>query len=178
VNFKQINEEVLCAISDIVSINKSDIDILKAKALKNERKRIRLCAHRDVQDALHEMVIVQTKDVYIRPHKHINKSESFHIIEGELIVVMFDDVGRILEAIQMGEYLSGSVTYYRLSDDYFHAVVPISDIVVFHEITNGPFNPDNTIYASWAPEENDDEAKNIYMNSISRFLSNHKETGR
>lgn len=169
-NFKQINEEVLYTIDDIISINKSNIDILKAKALKNERKRIRLCAHRDVQDALHEMLIVQTKDVYIRPHKHINKSESFHIIEGELIVVIFDDIGRILQVVQMGEYLSGLVTYYRLSDDYFHTVVPVSDIVVFHEITNGPFNPEDTIYPLWSPKDNDNEAIKICMDSIDRFL--------
>lgn len=36
------------------------------------------------------MLIVMAKGSYIRPHKHKNKSESFHIIEGLLDVIVFD----------------------------------------------------------------------------------------
>ena len=71
------------------------------------RSRIRLCAHPDVNDTLHEMLIVHEKGTYVRPHKHLNKTESVHIIEGSVDVVIFDDDGNITDVIQMGDYKSG-----------------------------------------------------------------------
>ena len=79
-----------------------------AKALGNTRERVRLCTHQSVEDAVHEMLIVHIKGTYIRPHKHPNKSESFHIIEGNLDVVVFDDAGDLLEVIDQWGNAGGS----------------------------------------------------------------------
>src|SRR5438552_15050670 len=101
---KAVNEEVLYADEPIVKVDESDIELLKKKAGGNHRKRIRLCAHHDIQDKLHEMIIVLGNDTYIRPHRHIDKVESFHIIQGLVDVVIFDQEGSILEVVQMGDY--------------------------------------------------------------------------
>lgn len=156
VNVTQTHEEVLYTLDDITRVSKDDIEWLKAKALGNKRERVRLCAHRDVQDAVHEMLIVHTKGTYIRPHRHPNKSESFHIIEGSLDIVVFDDGGEVTDVINMGEYSSGAKFFWRLSKSYFHTVIPRSDIVVFHETTNGPFErATSNVPAPWSPEEDD-----------------------
>ena len=161
--FKELTHEVLFTSDSITKINIQDINILKSKAIKNERKRIRLCVHPNIKDNVHEMLIVHSKGGYVRPHKHINKSESFHLIEGFLEVVIFDDSGNIKEIIHMGDHLSGEAFFYRLSESCFHTVVPISPIVVFHETTSGPFQRDDTLFPPWAPHDDEHEAQLLYL---------------
>lgn len=152
-NFTEINEEIFYSPDAISKVSRKDIDFLKAKAANNRRKRARLCCHKDTVDPLHEMLIVHVKGAYVRPHKHLGKSESFHIIEGKLKVIIFNEIGDISEVINMAEYNTGEKFYYRLSDAYFHTVVPESEFVVFHEVTNGPFRKEDAIFAPWAPVE-------------------------
>jgi len=172
--FQQINHEVFYTTDEITIVSKNDITFLKTKAFESPKKRARLCTHLDSSDRLHEMLIALGKDTYIQPHKHFHKSESFHIIEGRLAIIIFDDYGNITEIVTMGDYLSGDTFYYRLVGDYFHTVVVFSEYAVFHEATNGPFNSEDTIYAVWAPRENQNEAKMVYMDSIAEFLWKHK----
>ena len=101
------------------------------------------------------MLIVLTKDDYIRPHKYLYKTESFHVIEGSAVVIFFDEEGGIQEVIHVGDTSSGKQFYFRNDDARFHTQIITSDFLVFHEVTNGPFNRDDTIFAPWAPEEND-----------------------
>lgn len=169
---KQLNEEVLFADDRIVKVGRRDIEFLKERARCNQRKRIRLCAHKDIDNRLHEMLIVHTKDTYVRPHKHLNKSESFHIIEGLVDVVVFDEVGDIIEVVQMGDYSSERKFYYRVSDSYYHSLFITSDFLVFHETTNGPFRRSDTVFAPWAPEEGDSVAVKGFMEQ----LQTHRRT--
>ena len=132
----------------------------------NARRRLRLCAHPDSEDRLHEMLIVHMQGAYVPPHKHLNKSESFHIIDGMLKVFLFDDEGRVTETIQMGEPASGQVFFYRLASPRYHSVLPQSEFVVFHEVTNGPFDHQDTLIAPWAPAENDLAGQNRFTKSL------------
>jgi cupin fold WbuC family metalloprotein len=145
--------EVLYATERIVTVDARGIAELKRAAAGNPRRRIRLCAHAGVDDRLHEMLIVHTRDTYVRPHKHIGKSESFHVIEGEVDVVIFDDDGDVTEVIQMGTIASGRPFFYRIATPLFHTLLIRSAELVFHETTNGPFNRADTVFAPWAPDE-------------------------
>ncbi len=178
---KQIGSEVIFIKDKIVKVTNKDIDLLKRKAVKNLRRRIRLCAHPGIKDNLHEMIIIHTKDAYIRPHLHLNKSESFHIIEGSADVVIFDRKGKITDLIRMGDYLSGKEFYYRISSPAYHSLLIRTDFLAFHEVTNGPFNRDDTIFAPWSPQEEDNPAKKIFMqqlkNDVSSFILSKKTTG-
>ena len=160
------NEEVFYTDETVTKVNKEDVAWLKSKALMNKRLRARLCSHPSVNDALHEMLIVHVKDTYIRPHKHPQKSESFHIIEGQLQVIIFSETGEIKEIIEMGEYLSGRCFYYRLAKGLYHTVIPSSDVVVFHEVTNGPFNRADMLFADWSPAEDDTQAQVGFLNEL------------
>jgi len=163
--FSAVSEEVLYTTEPITSVSRSDIALLKSMAMKNTRKRIRLCAHPDTDDPLHEMIIVHARGAYIRPHKHPGKSESFHIIEGRLKVVIFEEDGGIRDVLRMGK--SGDqILYYRLSESLFHTVIPLSRTAVFHETTNGPFRRGNAVFAPWSPAEEDERARAAYMRSI------------
>ena len=57
----KFNDEVLYAADAIVQIDASDIEELKQKAKQNPRKRVRICAHKDTKENIHEMIIVHEK---------------------------------------------------------------------------------------------------------------------
>ena len=150
---EQLNDEVLVAVDPIAKIGRAEIQLLKERALRNPRQRIRICAHKSTDDPLHEMLIVHTKDTYVRPHKHLNKSESFHVIEGVVDVIVLDETGKVVEVIEMGDYVSGRRFYYRIDAPAYHTLIIQSDVLVFHETTNGPFKRGDADFAPWAPEE-------------------------
>jgi cupin fold WbuC family metalloprotein len=177
---KPFNEEVLYAEDRIVEIDRQDIAELVQRADRNPRQRIRICSHPGIDDNLHEMLIIHAQGTYVRPHKHLGKSESFHVVEGSVDVVLFDDHGGITRVIPMSDYRSGAKFYYRLSDPYYHTLLIRSDHLVFHEITNGPFDPADTVFAPWAPDPKDDTAAKDFMDKLAalvdKFASLSKKT--
>jgi cupin fold WbuC family metalloprotein len=152
---RRINDEVYVADEPVVQVARDGIEMLKRLAGRTARRRVRLCAHRGTDDVLHEMLIVLQRGTYVRPHRHRNKSESFHVVEGMLTVVLFTDVGEIREVIRMGDYTSGRQFYYRLAEPAYHTVLLEAEQAVIHETTNGPFNRLETEFASWSPAEED-----------------------
>ncbi len=160
--------EVRYATDAVVLVDADDVARLKAEAAQNPRKRIRLCAHAGVDDVLHEMIIVHTNDTYVRPHKQLGKSESFHVLEGAVDVVLFDDEGGVTDVIEMGALASGKPFYYRLASSLFHTLLIRSKELVFHEVTSGPFRRADTVFASWAPEDGDTAA-------VRRFIAGLEE---
>ena len=164
--FDEFNEEVFFTTETITCVGSAEIDFLKERARGNRRQRARLCAHRGADEVVHEMLIVHARDCYVRPHKHRQKSESFHVIEGELQVVIFDDAGQVVRVIRMGEFGSGGVFYYRLDEGLFHTVIPVSNWVVFHETTKGPFDRAETIFAEWAPTDEQLEEQQVFLQQL------------
>jgi len=174
VKTRVFNKEVLFADESIVTVEYQDIQQLKEYSDLNERKRIRLCAHRDIEDRIHEMLIIHAKNTYVRPHKHINKTESFHIIEGTADIVIFSEDGTILDLIEMSDYSGGQIFYYRLSDARFHTVFIKSEVVVFHETTNGPFCREDTVFAEWSPHDNEVDATHRFLENLGSQLTEFK----
>jgi cupin fold WbuC family metalloprotein len=163
---RSINAEVFVADQTIVKLDRSHVEFLRREAESNQRKRARICAHRSNDDTLHEMLIVIKAASYIHPHKHIQKAESFHIVEGRVDVVIFDDAGAITEVVELGEPRSGLSFFYRLSDSFFHTLVIRSPELIIHEVTNGPFVRTDTVLASFAPLESDTAATVRYMREL------------
>lgn len=165
-NLRKISEEVFIAEDAIVRIGDEEITFLKRQAQTGPRGRARICAHRSNDDPLHEMVIAISAASYIHPHRHVGKSESFHVIEGEVDVVVFDDAGAITDVVQLGAPGTGRGFFYRLSDSAFHTLLIRSDYLVVHEVTNGPFSRDGTVFAPFAPAENRAEEARDYIKRV------------
>jgi cupin fold WbuC family metalloprotein len=163
---KAESAEVLYSLDQIVTVDGRTIEELKRDADKNPRQRIRLCAHRSVDDRVHEMIIVHGKDAYVRPHRHIGKTESFHVIDGFADAVFFDDTGEITQVISMGPVSSGHTYFYRIADPIYHTLLIRSDAIVFHEATTGPFRREETGFAPWAPDESDPAKVAAYLKSV------------
>jgi cupin fold WbuC family metalloprotein len=165
-DYRKVNDEVLYPNEQFVSLNATDLAFLKTESFKNPRKRIRLCAHQSMDDKIHEMFIVHTRDAYVRPHKHLNKTESFYLIQGEVDVVFFDDEGRVIRKVEMGELASGKEFYYRLCEPLYHTLLIKSDVICFFEVTSGPFDPKDTVFPSWAPDGSDPGQVKHFMQGV------------
>ncbi|MBX9690014.1 MAG: WbuC family cupin fold metalloprotein [Candidatus Obscuribacterales bacterium] len=151
--------EVLFSDDSIVELSRLDLALLDTRLPASITGRVRFCAHGDASESLHEMFVLIARDNYVRPHKHPGKVESFHIVRGQVDVVIFDDTGKIETVLQLGDYQSGLAFFYRLSKPLFHTVLVRSESVLIHETTNGPFSKSDSIYAPWAPEESNELAK-------------------
>lgn len=163
---ERVDTEVLYVDEPLVRIGDEDLEWLKQKARETERGRIRICAHPDEGDPLHEMFIVHPGDAYVQPHRHRAKSESMSVLEGHCDLVFFDDKGNVTEVLEMGERGSGRLFYYRSSEERYHTLLIRSDVIVFHEITNGPFRPEDTEHAPWAPDPEDREAVRTFIAEV------------
>lgn len=157
--YERLNDEVYVSKDPVTVVAAGDIAFLKEKAADNPRRRVRLCAHAAADDSLHEMLIVHARGNYVPPHRHMGKSESFHMIEGKLKIVLFDDLGNIEKVIDMAADDSAAAVFYRLSAPTYHTVIALSDFVVFHETTNGPFRREDMQFAPWAPAESASDAE-------------------
>ena len=168
---RTFNEEVFFTGEDITRVGPAEIQFLKDRAGRNKRRRARLCAHADVAAAVHEMFIVLGKDVYIRPHKHTRKNESFHMIEGLVDIVLFNEQGEINELVRVGGDRSSEPFYFRIREGVYHTVLIASDWIVFHETTSGPFDRAGTQFATWAPEEDAEDAEEYRVNLAARVAA-------
>lgn len=173
---RKINDEVFVADDAIVRLGGDQVEFLKQQAAKSPRRRSRICAHRHSGDTLHEMLIALCADSYVHPHKHLNKSESFHIIEGRLDVVVFDDSGAVMEVIELGDVSSGRPFFYRLADSLFHTLLIRSDFLIMHEVTNGPFTAGDAVVAPFAPPEERREEARDYIAGLERVVATHPST--
>lgn len=178
-NLRKINDEVFIASDTIVKLGSEEIAFLKQQARTSPRRRARICAHKSNEDPLHEMVIAISAASYIHPHKHLGKSESFHIVEGEVDVAVFDDAGAVVDVIALGAMGSGRRFYYRLSESAFHTLLIRTDFLVVHEVTNGPFDRDRSVLAPFAPPEDQGDAARAYMakvaGQVEQFLRTHRK---
>lgn len=169
-NYKYVTEDVLYSTDPIVKVDSDTIAFLESVAQKSSRRQSRLCTHSNENDKVHEMLIIHEKDIYVRPHKHLSKSESFHIMQGEVDIVLFDDSGDITNVIELGEYASGKPFYYRFNIEVYHTVMIKSEVAIFHETTLGPFNPEDTVYATWAPTIEESSAIIRYSEYLKQLI--------
>ena len=161
---KRTAQDVFVPEEHIVSVGPKEMDILKNAVHGTDRKRVRLCIHKNIENTLHEMFVVYMKMAYLKPKKHIGRDESLHILEGEADVFFFDDVGNITDAIPLGDYHSCRPFCVRIPASMYHTVIIRSEMLAVHEATLGPFRREDTVSAPWAPQELDTP-------EIARFMS-------
>ncbi len=123
--------------------------MLKREVVSCRRHRVRICTHPHVNAALHEMFVCYSNKVAIQPHKHLGKDEIFHVLEGLMDVILYNDTGDVQRVIRMGDYASGLPFCLRNPMDVFHSVVVRTPFAVLHEATPGPYIRPATVYASW-----------------------------
>ena len=166
ISIKKKNNEVFFLKKKIEFVNQEHISFLKRKIKFAKRKRARICMHSNPKDKLHEMLIILDKECYIRPHKHLNKAESLHVIEGSADVIFFNNKGKKIDQKTLGKNNRNSIFFYRLNSSVFHTFKLRTKNFIFHETTEGPLIKSKTLYAKWSPPENDAVLAKRFMASI------------
>ena len=129
--------------------------------LKNHESRFRISLHTSPEEELHDMIIGMRKGSFVYPHKH-QKSESYHIIEGKVVLVYFDEDGNITDTVIMSK---DDTVVARADKESYHALIALSD-TIYHECRIGPFVPDSdSVFAPWC-KENKEHFMNDIMNKI------------
>lgn len=150
---RQVSPEVLYCSEALPRLDAADVSALCRQAAHGPRGRARICTHGDPSALLHEMFISMDGGGYVRPHRHLGRAESFHVLSGRATIVLFDEQGAPLERFDVGDLASGRSFYYRLDTPTFHSLVVDVGPFVFHEVTTGPFDPASSQQAPWAPED-------------------------
>ena len=161
----EVTPEILVASGDVTLIGAAELEQVKRMALASPSGRARICAHQKSSDALHEMLIAMGGGRYVRPHAHYGKSESFHMVEGELTIVLFANDGRIQQLVDLSATGAQSL-YYRLSSPTVHTVVLRTALAVFHETTNGPFRPSDAYFPAWSPDERNTSGASVFLERL------------
>ena len=124
------------AVKENVIINKNIIEELKILSIDLGRKDLRICLHNDRESKLHNMINLTYKNNNNIPHKHKYKSESYHIIEGRLLITIYDNSGKTTDMLLLD---SKNNFLFRIGKDIFHTAVSDTNYVIFHESRSGPF---------------------------------------
>jgi len=129
---------------------------------------VRLCLHDTTDASFHERIILQHRANYYRPHKHPEKGVSYHIIEGSMGVLVFDENGNVTDAQVLEPHNS---FLYRVGPDVYRVTIPLSDLVIYQESKVGPFLRDENVFPLWAPHEDNPEEAQEYKRTLLRELS-------
>ncbi len=157
--YQRINDEVYYAPKSPFVVTQIHLAELCVIAEKNPSGKARICCHTSALDLLHDMFIALNRKAEIKPHSHRYKAESFQVIEGALNVLIFDISGKHTQSIELAApdsngVVRGSTTFYcHIPAGLIHTVVPQTESVVFREVTNGPFRPEDTVYPEWIGQE-------------------------
>ena len=125
-------------------LNKKFINFLEKK-YKFYKKDIRICLHKNPKSNHHDMVILQQNKNFYLPHKHLIKGETYHVIKGKMVCVLFNNLGKVKLVCALNKN-----DIFRTPINTFHTMLPISKYVIYHESKVGPFLKKNdSIFPKW-----------------------------
>ncbi len=154
---------------NITQLNSLDLNLLKKNILKNNSMGSRICLHTSIKDKIQQMILFHPKGSYIRPHKSISNEESYMILNGEMDVILFDNVGKIKKKIELGDLKSKKFFFFRMKKSLFRTMIIKKD-TIFLEVKKGPFVKNkSTIYADWSPKKNDKKKLETFFFKIRKF---------
>ena len=138
-----------------------DIAELKRLAVA-ESGPARYSLHESPASLLHSMVILQPYGTYAQPRKHLTKAKLFHIVDGEMVVVIFEQDGTARAAHHVA---ADKVLVVHVEPDCYHTNMALTPQAVYHEVITGPFERDSAdrVYASFAPPDSEQEKGLAYV---------------
>lgn len=130
------------------------LDELAAKAAASPRRRAHHNIHSGNADLVQRFLVTVNRDSYVRPHRHLARSELALVIRGGFDVLTFDDSGVVTARYAVGE---GAPTLgFETPQGIWHTLIARVDGSTFLEVKEGPYDPaTSSQFAPWAPPEGD-----------------------
>lgn len=145
------------------------IDPVIAESRLSDRKRKNYNFHKVAEDSIQRMLNVLQPNSYVQPHKHESpdKREAFIIIEGRMLVVIFNENGDVLESVVLDK--NNGVYGYEVDVATYHTIIALEEDTVVYEVKDGPYLPmDDKNFAEWAPTEAEVEEAQEYMAELKK----------
>ncbi len=151
--------EVQFISGETVKICNHDIDIMKQNAQSNKTTKFRYCFHENEKAGMQEMLFLQGRDVYGKPHKHAEFAETQVLVEGKGVAVTFYENGDIKQCfkISLNDY-----RVWRFERNLYHMIVPLSEEIVIFEAREGQFKEGSNIFPEWMPTSKE-EVDRLYQ---------------
>ena len=122
--------------SKIKEINSKMIARLLTHCKKNN-SNIRYCLHKDKGDKHQEMIICQKQDLFFPPKKNPKSDQTFLILRGKLLLIIFNTNGKIIKKIVLSKSKNISA---RVKKNVYHCDIPITNFSIHLETKNCLFN--------------------------------------
>ena len=155
----------------MIKITEKLINEVSEKAKISARKRTNHNFHKSYDDPVQRFLNAVEPGSYLQPHKHENpdKTEIFIILKGRVLILEFDEFGKITEHFILDPKV-GNVAVEMLPRTW-HSFIALQEGSVLYEVKQGPFIQETgKISALWAPEEGTSEA-NEFNKRILRELN-------
>ncbi len=134
------------------------LDKVSAEACKSPRLRMNYNFHPELADPVQRLLNALEPWTYIRPHKHSTKEESFVLLRGTVLAVVFNDDGTIRDHAILSP--ATGILGIEFEENCYHMLTSLETGSVVYEVKEGPFVPHTEgTSAAWAPKEGTPEAK-------------------
>jgi cupin fold WbuC family metalloprotein len=155
----------------MIKIDPPLLDKVSEEAKKSSRKRMNYNFHKQASDPLQRLLNAMEPGTYVRPHKHESpdKREVFFVVRGRLLVIQFDEQGKITDHVIL-DHDAGCIAA-EISERTYHTVISLKVGTVAYEVKDGPYDvADDKNFACWAPEEVSDDAT-AYLDGLLKQLA-------
>ena len=150
--------------SDIPSLSLVTVNEMEELSRKRNNCDLRICLHKNMNERLHQMVILHHRGIYRRPQKHIRRDETYQMIKGKMALLIFGTKGEVINAKILDKY---DLFICRIRRGLWHVTIPVTPYVIFHEVKSGRFNRRlDSIYPLWAPKGHDRQENRIYYQKL------------
>ncbi len=151
------------------------------QARRSPRRRTNYNFHADNGDNPHRFLNVFLEGSYVQPHRHrtVPKAESFIVLRGHMVAMVFDDSGEVISGHILGPGPFDGLAPARvtskvvahgidLAPGVWHTVAALTPVAVCYEVKPGPWDPaTDKEFAEWAPAEGSPGAAE-YLQSLLR----------
>lgn len=157
---------------EIVKADGRFLDELLQKARQNDLKKYRYCLHNSEDSNVQEMIFVNERGFYYPPDKHDSCAETKIILYGEAWIILFEEDGSIRDMMKAS---ADGLRLCRVEKGIYHAVVPVSEQVIFYEMREGKFTADMVVYPAWAPRNASEEEIERYEARVNQAIRQWEE---
>jgi cupin fold WbuC family metalloprotein len=158
--------------SEVQLLTDDLVETVVEQARQSPRRRMNYNFHAGNEDNPHRFLNVFLEGSYVQPHRHKSapKAESFIVLRGHMVAMVFDDSGQVISGhiLGPGPYAgraparagSGVVAHgIDLAPGLWHTVAALTPVAVCYEVKPGPWDAaTDKEMAPWAPAEGSPDA--------------------